>query len=126
MISHFFKTRKARKFDFKNRYYDPDKEDLERRIRLAKLEADPERAESVRYIDHWKKNSRIAENARSNKRKLFTVCVEPLYARSLPVPDTGRMCACADRPVSPLQGGDRRCPQCSVHVAADDLNAIHV
>jgi hypothetical protein len=59
MIRRMFKIPSHRKFQYDPRYYDPDKEDLERRITMAELDAkDKEEAlnkrHKLRFQDRWK------------------------------------------------------------------------
>ena len=39
MIRSMFKLPRNKKFEFQPRYYDPEKEDLERRVRMARAQA---------------------------------------------------------------------------------------
>lgn len=70
MIGGFFKTTKPKKFNFSARYYDADREDFEKRVHMAKWEAEnPDLAGS--FSDKWRQKSRIQEKQRSNKRILM-------------------------------------------------------
>jgi len=66
MIKKMFKLPDHSKFNYEPRYYDPEKEELERRIRLARMKADSEeefekRIRSIKFEDRLR-------TARANDR----------------------------------------------------------
>ncbi|TVR78475.1 MAG: hypothetical protein EA412_08545 [Chitinophagaceae bacterium] len=67
--SVFFKIPEHNRFNYDPRYYDPEKEDLEKRVRLAKLNRPEEEQEATTEEELLK--IRIAQNfkkARTNSR----------------------------------------------------------
>ena len=73
-MAHFpslFKTKSHKKFEFKPRYYNPDKEALEQRINMIKAEVREEKNNPhlrIKLQEEWRKNSRTQANRRSNLR----------------------------------------------------------
>ncbi len=62
ILGRFFKLPGHQKFQYKPRYWDPDKEDLERRVKAAE-------EKNSASVDGMK--SRIAEGLRNREQKLF-------------------------------------------------------
>lgn len=80
MISSFFKTRKAKQFNFQARYYDETKEDLKERYERIKSEMEGSGTMSnPRQIDfksQWKARKKTSNfEAKSNFRLLFIFAI---------------------------------------------------
>lgn len=58
----FFKTAKHRRFDFKTRYYDAQKEDLDERVKIAESGRS-----NLRFNKHWGPAKRASANKAANK-----------------------------------------------------------
>ena len=69
-LPSFFKTLRHRQFDFKTRYYDAQKEDLENRVKNASNSKT-----HLRFTNHWQHNKRSKETNNSNKRVVLIVIV---------------------------------------------------
>ena len=69
-LPSFFKTSRHRQFDFKTRYYDAQKEDLDNRVKSAencKI--------TLRFNKDWQQSKRSKENNNSNKRIILIVII---------------------------------------------------
>jgi hypothetical protein len=71
MISNFFKTRKPKRFDFKARYYDAEKEEFEKRVEMSRWEAENPEHPVVNFRKQWEEKGRHRANQGSNKRILI-------------------------------------------------------
>ena len=58
----FFKTAKHRRFDFKTRYYDEQKENLDERVKNAE-----NGRSNIRFNNHWGPAKRVSANKTANK-----------------------------------------------------------
>lgn len=58
----FFKTAKHRRFDFKKRYYDEHKENLDERVKNAEGGRS-----NIRFNNHWGPNKRVTANKTTNR-----------------------------------------------------------
>jgi hypothetical protein len=61
-LPSFFKTAKHRQFDFKTRYYDARKEDLDNRVKRAE-----EGKSMIRFKNDWGPAKRSKANRKSNR-----------------------------------------------------------
>lgn len=71
MLFSFFKTRKNRQFDFQPRYYDPEAE--ERNARIKALRGENEAGEGRKVISFRRSTNLRAANQRSNRNVLVLV-----------------------------------------------------
>lgn len=67
-LPSFFKTASHRRFDFKTRYYDARKEDLDERIKIAK-----EGSSNIRFKNDWGPSKRIQSSNKSNRIILLII-----------------------------------------------------
>lgn len=87
-FSSFFRTKKPKRFNFTNRYYDEKKERLkkaEERIQREleyekKLADNPELAERERGRIHFHRTNRMEEQKKSNQRLIVIIGVLALIA----------------------------------------------
>ena len=77
-LPSFFKTSSHRQFDFKTRYYDAQKEDLDKRVKSAKSGKT-----TLRFTKDWQQSKRSKENYTSNKRVIFIVIILVLISFTL-------------------------------------------
>ncbi len=77
-LPSFFKTSRHRQFDLKTRYYDAQKEDLEKRIKNAESGKS-----SLRFNKDWQQSKRSKEVAASNKRIILIVIILLLISFAL-------------------------------------------
>lgn len=69
-LPSFFKTSRHRQFDFKSRYYDAQKEDLDNRLKSAESGKT-----TLRFSKDWQQSKRSKENSTSNKRIILIVII---------------------------------------------------
>ena len=69
-LPSFFKTSKHRQFDFKTRYYDAQKEDLDNRVKSTENSKT-----TLRFSKDWQQSKRSNENSTSNKRIILIVLI---------------------------------------------------
>ena len=69
-LPSFFKTSRHRQFDFKTRYYNAEKEDLDNRVKLAQTNR-----HSFKFSNNWQNNKRSNSINQSNKRVILIVIV---------------------------------------------------
>ena len=69
-LPSLFKTSKHRQFDFKTRYYDAQKEDLDNRVKSTE-----KRKTTLRFSKDWQQSKRSKENSTSNKRTILIVII---------------------------------------------------
>jgi len=68
----FLKTRQPKQYDYYPRYYDEDKEDLEKRVKLAKAQVERERSESeIEREIKFKKNVSQSWKDTSMRQQVF-------------------------------------------------------
>lgn len=77
-LPSFFKTSRHRQFDFKTRYYDAQKEDLDNRVKSAESGKI-----TLRFSNDWKHSKRSKENITSNKRVILIVIILVLLSFAL-------------------------------------------
>ncbi len=77
-LPSFFKTSRHRQFDFKTRYYDAQKEDLENRVKSAENSKT-----TLRFSKDWQQSKRSNENSTSNKRIILIVLILVLLSFAL-------------------------------------------
>ena len=77
-LPSFFKTSRHRQFDFKTRYYDAQKEDLDKRVKSAKSGK-----ATLRFTKDWQQSKRSKENSTSNKRTILIVIILVLISFAL-------------------------------------------
>ena len=77
-LPSFFKTSRHRQFDFKTRYYDAQKEDLDKRVKSAKNGKG-----TLRFTKDWQQSKRSKENSTSNKRTILIVIILVLISFAL-------------------------------------------
>lgn len=79
MISSFFKTKKPKRFDFKARYYDEDKEEMEERYARIRSEVKgSEAAGGYRRADfksQWAKGKKTTTFERKSNLRLILIFV---------------------------------------------------
>mgnify|MGYP001071293838 CR=1 FL=1 len=80
MISSFFKSRKAKRFDFKARYYDEDKEEMEERIARIRSELEGSKGSATYrradFKSQWNRRKKTSTfEKKSNVRLLIIVAV---------------------------------------------------
>lgn len=69
-LPSFFKTSRHRQFDFKTRYYNAEKEDLDNRVKLAQTNR-----HNIKFSNNWQNNKRSNSINQSNKRVILIVIV---------------------------------------------------
>ena len=77
-FTSFFKTSRHRQFDFKTRYYDAQKEDLDKRVKSA-LSGKT----NLRFTKDWQQSKRSKENSTSNKRIILIIIILVLISFAL-------------------------------------------
>ena len=77
-LPSFFKTSRHRQFDFKTRYYDARKEDLDNRVKSAESGKI-----NLRFSKDWQQSKRSKENSSSNKRIILIVIILVLLSFAL-------------------------------------------
>ena len=77
-LPSFFKTSRHRQFDFKTRYYDAQKEDLDNRVKSAESGKT-----TLRFSKDWQQSKRSKENSTSNKRIILIVIILVLLSFAL-------------------------------------------
>ena len=77
-LPSFFKTARHRQFDFKSRYYDARKEDLEKRVKAAQSTNS-----NLNFSKNWQQSKRSKEINYSNKRIILIVFVLLLFSFAL-------------------------------------------
>ena len=77
-LPSFFKTSRHRQFDFKTRYYDAQKEDLDNRVKSAESGKT-----TLRFSKDWQQSKRSKENSTSNKRIILIVLILVLLSFAL-------------------------------------------
>ena len=77
-LPSFFKTSRHRQFDFKTRYYDAQKEDLDKRVKSSKSGK-----ATLRFTKDWQQSKRSKENSTSNKRTILIVIILVLISFAL-------------------------------------------
>ena len=68
-LPSFFKTAKNRQFDFKTRYYDEQKENLDERVKNAK-----KGRSNIRFNNQWGPSKRVSAN-KTAKRMVFIIFI---------------------------------------------------
>ena len=68
-LPSFFKTAKHRRFDFKTRYYDEQKENLDERVKNAK-----KGRSNIRFNNQWGPAKRVSAN-KTAKRMVFIIFI---------------------------------------------------
>ena len=61
-IPSFFKTAKHRRFDFKTRYYNEQKENLDKRVKNAESGRT-----NIQFNNHWGPAKRVSANKKTNR-----------------------------------------------------------
>ena len=74
----FFKISRHRQFDFKTRYYDAQKEDLDKRVKST-LSGKT----TLRFTKDWQQSKRSKENSTSNKRIILIIIILVLISFAL-------------------------------------------
>ena len=69
----FFKTPRHQKFDYKPRYWDPAKEDVEERVRLAKRESNDPNAMKSRITHGLRRSYNSSSRKKSSSSKKSTL-----------------------------------------------------
>ena len=77
-LPSFFKTSRHRQFDFKTRYYDAQKEDLDNRVKSAESGKT-----TLRFSKDWQQSKRSKQNSTSNKRIILIVIILVLLSFAL-------------------------------------------
>jgi hypothetical protein len=77
-LPSFFKTSRHRQFDFKTRYYDAQKEDLDNRVKSAESGKT-----TLRFSKDWQQSKRSKENSSSNKRIILIFIILVLLSFAL-------------------------------------------
>ena len=77
-LPSFFKTSRHRQFDFKTRYYDAQKEDLDNRVKSAESGKT-----TLKVSKYWQHSKRSKENSTSNKRIFLIVIILVLLSFAL-------------------------------------------
>ena len=77
-LPSFFKTSRHRQFDFKTRYYDARKEDLDKRVKSAECGKT-----TLRFSKDWQQSKRSKENSTSNKRIILVFIILVLLSFAL-------------------------------------------
>lgn len=77
-LPSFFKTSRHRQFDFKTRYYDAQKEDLDNRVKSAEIGKT-----TLRFSKDWQQSKRSKENSSSNKRIILIFIILVLLSFAL-------------------------------------------
>ena len=65
-LPSFFKTPKHRRFNFKTRYYNEKKENLDKRVKNARS--------NIRFNNHWGPATRVSANKTAN-RMVFVIFI---------------------------------------------------
>lgn len=68
-LPSFFKTAKHRRFDFKTRYYDEKKENLDKRVKNAE-----NGRSNIKFNNHWGPATRVSANKTAN-RMVFVIFI---------------------------------------------------
>jgi len=82
MALTFFKTQKNKQFRYRPLYYDPKKEEREKRLKTA-VEENPDNVEAglrERMDMRWRRMSRTNERKASNQRLIIIIIVLSLIA----------------------------------------------
>ena len=74
-LPSFFKTARHRQFDFKSRYYDARKEDLEKRVKSAE-----NGNSNLDFSKNWQQSKRSKKINYSNKRIILIVFILLLFS----------------------------------------------
>jgi hypothetical protein len=77
-LPSFFKTARHRQFELKTRYYNAQKEDLDKRVKNAE-----NGKTNLRFSKDWQQSKRSKENSTSNKRIILIVIILVLLSFAL-------------------------------------------